>query len=165
MKLEAACADRTYSIEVSRSGEQFLVRIGERALPVRLLNRTQGRWTLEIEGRIHDVVVNAAQGQTRVEWQKLTFPIQVYSRSEKMQRQTSELEIAGIVPVKAQMPGKVISVLVREQEEVEAGQGLAVIEAMKMQNELRSPKKGKVLTCRVQKGGTVNAGELLFEIG
>ena len=59
------------------------------------------------------------------------------------------------------MPGKVVRVLVKEHEEVEAGQGVVVVEAMKMQNELKSVKKGLVKQILVAEGASVTAGEVL----
>jgi len=61
----------------------------------------------------------------------------------------------------APMPGKVVRVLVRAGEAVEAGKGVVVVEAMKMQNEVRSPKSGKVERLLVSEGQTVAAGEVL----
>ncbi len=76
---------------------------------------------------------------------------------------------AGLAPegrqnIPAPMPGKVIRVLVSEGERVEAGQGLLVVEAMKMQNEIKSPRAGCVQTVRVREGQTVNAGEVLIVV-
>ena len=59
------------------------------------------------------------------------------------------------------MPGKIIRVLVQTGEKVDAGQGLLVVEAMKMQNEIRSPKSGTVERLLVKEGQPVNAGEIL----
>lgn len=61
----------------------------------------------------------------------------------------------------APMPGKIVRVLVPEMAEVEAGQGVLVIEAMKMQNELKSPKKGIVQQILTSEGAAVGAGEVL----
>lgn len=61
----------------------------------------------------------------------------------------------------APMPGKVVRVLAEEGAEVEPGQGVLVVEAMKMQNEIKSPKKGVVRKISVRTGGTVNAGDVL----
>lgn len=61
----------------------------------------------------------------------------------------------------ASMPGKVIRVLVSEKAEVQAGQGIVVVEAMKMQNEIKSPKKGIVQKLIAAEGATVNAGDVL----
>lgn len=61
----------------------------------------------------------------------------------------------------AQMPGKVVRLLVSERMEVEAGQGVLVVEAMKMQNEIKSPKKGVITKIVVAEGARVNAGDVL----
>jgi biotin carboxyl carrier protein len=66
--------------------------------------------------------------------------------------------------VAAPMPGRVIRVLVEVGQDVEAGQGLIVVEAMKMQNEMKSPKVGKVAEVRTSTGATVAAGETLVVI-
>jgi len=61
----------------------------------------------------------------------------------------------------APMPGKVVRFMVNEESEVEAGQGVVVVEAMKMQNEIKSPKKGIVRKLMVEEGAAVNAGDVL----
>jgi len=61
----------------------------------------------------------------------------------------------------APMPGKVVRFLVGENSPVEAGQGVVVVEAMKMQNEIKSPKKGMVVKLAVAEGAAVNAGDVL----
>ena len=70
----------------------------------------------------------------------------------------------GAARIVAPMPGKVVRVLVEVGESVEAGAGIAVVEAMKMQNELKSPKSGTVLTINAEVGATVNGGDLLAVI-
>jgi Acetyl/propionyl-CoA carboxylase, alpha subunit len=66
--------------------------------------------------------------------------------------------------VRAPMPGKVVRLLVAEGAEVNANQGLLVMEAMKMQNEIKSPKKGVVRKLSVAEGVAVNSGDLLASI-
>ena len=61
----------------------------------------------------------------------------------------------------APMPGKVVRVLVNVGDQVEAGAGIVVVEAMKMQNEMKSPKTGTVVALHVDSGATVNAGDVL----
>lgn len=63
--------------------------------------------------------------------------------------------------VKAPMPGRVVRVLVEAGDDVEEHQGLVVIEAMKMQNELKSPKRGRVVKITATAGTTVSAGDVL----
>jgi biotin carboxyl carrier protein len=67
----------------------------------------------------------------------------------------------GTVELRAPMPGKVVKMLVSEGDPVETNQGLVVIEAMKMQNEIKSPKKGIVRRLGVKEMAAVNAGDLL----
>jgi len=62
------------------------------------------------------------------------------------------------------MPGKIVRMLVKTGETIEAKQGLMVVEAMKMQNEIRSPKRGTVERLMVIEGQAVNAGEILAVI-
>jgi len=76
-------------------------------------------------------------------------------------RRHGALEAEGRQQIVAPMPGKVVRVLVSAGDEVAAGQGLLVVEAMKMQNEIRSPKQGKVERFEVQEGQAVNTGEVL----
>ena len=62
------------------------------------------------------------------------------------------------------MPGRVVRLLVAEGERVETGQGIVVVEAMKMQNEMKAPKSGRVVSLAVKEGDAVAAGETLAEV-
>jgi biotin carboxyl carrier protein len=66
--------------------------------------------------------------------------------------------------IAASMPGKVIRILVAAGDAVEEGQGLVVVEAMKMQNEMKSPKAGRVAEIRARPDTTVGAGEILVVV-
>jgi biotin carboxyl carrier protein len=70
----------------------------------------------------------------------------------------------GVQLITSPMPGKVVRVLVAPGDPVQAGQGLVVVEAMKMQNEMRAPRAGKALTVSAKEGATVNAGETLVTL-
>jgi biotin carboxyl carrier protein len=62
------------------------------------------------------------------------------------------------------MPGKIVRVLVSENTSIEAGQGIVVVEAMKMQNEVKSPKSGRVRKMAAKEGASVNAGDVLATV-
>jgi biotin carboxyl carrier protein len=70
----------------------------------------------------------------------------------------------GVQSIVAPMPGKVVRVLIAPGQTVEAGQGLIVVEAMKMQNELRATRAGRVLTVPAREGASVGAADLLATI-
>lgn len=71
---------------------------------------------------------------------------------------------AGKLTIKSPMPGKVVRLLVREGEEVVAGQGIVVVEAMKMQNELKTTQAGKVASLPAKEGDAVSSGVVLAVI-
>jgi biotin carboxyl carrier protein len=77
---------------------------------------------------------------------------------------SARAQVAGRAEVKAMMPGRVVNVLVAAGELVAQGQGLIVIEAMKMENELKSPKAGVVAEVKVAPGQTVEKGGVLIVI-
>ncbi len=70
----------------------------------------------------------------------------------------------GPVQVRASMPGRISAILVREGEMVVEGQGVVVVEAMKMENELPAPRAGRVTSLRVRPGEAVEAGAPLFTV-
>ncbi|HEX7360830.1 MAG TPA: biotin/lipoyl-containing protein [Bryobacteraceae bacterium] len=78
--------------------------------------------------------------------------------------QSKRVAATGPVEVRAQMPGKVIRLLVAPGDRVEVDQGVIVVEAMKMQNEMKSPKAGTVTKIHIRQGATVAAGEALVAI-
>jgi biotin carboxyl carrier protein len=78
--------------------------------------------------------------------------------------QAGAVRLSGLQEVRALMPGKVVKLLVSVGDEVEAGAGVIVVEAMKMQNELRAPKTGRVKRIHKAEGSTVGPGEALLEI-
>lgn len=70
----------------------------------------------------------------------------------------------GAIAIKAAMPGKVVALLVQIGEAIETGKGVLVVEAMKMQNELKSPKAGVVQAIRVSPGDSVASGQVLVVV-
>jgi biotin carboxyl carrier protein len=89
------------------------------------------------------------------------YAVEVHDPRSLRGRKADTSEDHGSRKLVAPMPGKVVRVLAPESTNVEAGQGVIVVEAMKMQNELKSPKKGVVQKIMATEGATVNAGDVL----
>ncbi len=86
-------------------------------------------------------------------------------RDPRNAKRTSGAAVGGgLQTVSASMPGKVIRVLVEPDHHVETGQGLIVVEAMKMQNEMKAGKPGRVVQVHTKNGATVAAGDVLITI-
>lgn len=91
------------------------------------------------------------------------FSVEVFDPRELRARSSAGAS-HGRQNIAAPMPGKVVRLLVAVGDAVEAGQGLIVVEAMKMQNEMKSPKAGIVVEIKAGNGATVAAGEILVVI-
>jgi len=121
-----------------------------------------GVYTILIEGRSYDAFVEDTPSGMVVSVEGHRFEIE--ARDPRRWSRKSATAGAGTLQIVSPMPGKVIRVLAAPGDEVAAGQGIVVVEAMKMQNELKSLRAGKVLTVSAKEGATVTAGELLATI-
>ncbi len=118
-----------------------------------------GSYSVLIGGRSYEVI--ASGGEVRVNGR--VYAVEVFDPRSLRGRKTGGAG-EGRQNVAAMMPGKVIRVLVSVGDAVEAGQGLIVVEAMKMQNEMKSPKAGRVAELKTKADATVAAGEVLIVI-
>jgi biotin carboxyl carrier protein len=119
-----------------------------------------GTWSILIDGRSYAVAILGA-GEVSVNGR--VFRVAVFDPRELRGRR-SAAENTGPQAITAPMPGRVIRVLVQPGEEVTAGEGLIVVEAMKMQNEMKAPRAGRVAAIKTVAGATVSAGDVLLVI-
>jgi biotin carboxyl carrier protein len=117
-------------------------------------------WSVLIDGRSYTV---ALLGDGEISVNGRAFRVQAFDPRSLRGRKAAGLT-EGRQTVAAPMPGRVIRVLVEAGQEVEAGQGLIVVEAMKMQNEMKSPQAGRVVEVKAVAGATVSAGDVLVVI-
>jgi biotin carboxyl carrier protein len=148
----------------------------------------EGRVAAEIGGRVYDLEVRqpspdgyffflgAGVYECRVSQRatsKEVFVVDIRGRSYEVtivdpkrlrSGQNSDRHHHGVAEIRAQMPGKVVRVQVEAGANVEKGAGVVVVEAMKMQNEMKSPREGVVVSINVKAGDTVNAGDVMAVI-
>ncbi|HEY1493642.1 MAG TPA: acetyl-CoA carboxylase biotin carboxyl carrier protein subunit, partial [Candidatus Solibacter sp.] len=124
----------------------------------------RGVFSVLLEGRSYDAYVEETPaGIVVVVIDGYRFEIEARD-PRRWSRKSSGRGGEAVQSILSPMPGKVVRVLVAAGEAVEAGQGIVVVEAMKMQNELKANRVGTVLTLPAQEGATVAAGELLATI-
>ncbi len=116
-----------------------------------------GVWSILIEGRVYNATLLAG-GEVSVKGR--VFRVEVFD-PRSMRGRHGAAGSEGRQTIAAPMPGRVIRVLVEAGQDVAAGQGLIVVEAMKMQNEMKSPKAGRVVAVKTAAGATVSAGDIL----
>ncbi len=121
-----------------------------------------GVYSILLDGVSHEVrVAPAPDGSLILQTGHHEFKAEIADPRAWSGRRHGHVEAEGRQQIIAPMPGKVVRLLVKAGDEVKAGQGLLVVEAMKMQNEVRSPKTGKVERLLAKEGQPVNAGEVL----
>jgi biotin carboxyl carrier protein len=135
-----------------RQFEVDLNRVGHSSYSILIDNRS---FDFEVVQDGEDLLVASRGGAARV---TLTDAVR------RLHHAGARPVAAGKAVLKAMMPGRVVNVLVNLGDEVAAQQGLLVVEAMKMENELKAPKAGKVVELKVKPGQTVEKGELLLVV-
>jgi biotin carboxyl carrier protein len=152
------------SIEELASAGSFEINLGGKKINADLRQAGATSYSIVVGNRSFDLdvirqgdefVVSSRSGVTR---------LTLEDARRRLMNSRGAREVSGKVQMRAMMPGRVLSVSVQEGDQVEAQQGVLVIEAMKMENELKSPKAGKVIEVKVAAGQTVEKGELLIVI-
>jgi len=138
-----------------------------------LAGETFGASVEEIRPSVYSVLIDGSSLQARVSVEapgryrvmvgEAEFAIEFPDR-RKWTHAAGAAQLSGNCRVSAPMPGKVVRLLVAEGQQVEAGRGLVVVEAMKMQNEIKSPKSGQVKSVSIAEGQTVAAGQDIIVI-
>jgi pyruvate carboxylase subunit B len=122
---------------------------------------------VRIDQTVHRVAVRRgpARGRYTLWLNGYRFDVEALDeRARAIREMTAEHAVAGPAPLVAPMPGLIVRVHVQEGDVVQAGQGLVVMEAMKMENELRATVAGTVKSVRVAPGATVERGAVLVEL-
>jgi biotin carboxyl carrier protein len=171
MTFEVAVAGRARQVTVEplgtpdRSGGRFRVVLDGVAHVVDA-RRTDLGWSIVYDGERRSVdvaITEQARGQVLVQFPHVDVVVGVDGRrfrgdSLDAGRATHEAGVA------APMPGRIVRVLVKPGDEVAARQGLVVVEAMKMENELAAPRAGRVAEILVTEGQSVESGRLLVRL-
>ena len=162
MKFEVRIGARTRIVELERTADHWSITLDGQLLDADAVEIAPHTFSILLQGQSHEIRVTPAPGGTlTLQTPHEEFAAVVLDPRAWSGRRHGSLEAEGRQQVVAPMPGKVVRLLVKAGDTVEAGQGLLVIEAMKMQNEIRSPKSGVVERLLAQEGQPVNAGEIL----
>jgi biotin carboxyl carrier protein len=159
MKLEIEIAGNARTVDYT-PGESTVLIVGEPAAVSAQMLRP-GVLSLIVDGRAWRVVLEDDANEPAVHIGGARIPYRIDDPRSLKARRAHGAGADGPKAIKASMPGRVVRVLASKGDAVESHQGMVVIEAMKMQNELKSPKAGKVAEMRVAPGDTVAAGDVL----
>lgn len=149
------------TVTVERDGDRFRVTVGDRVYPVAAGQLERGQLSLEVEGRRLRAYV-ARDGLRR--FVAITGQTWTFERVQGQGQRRGPKGAAGQGSLEASMPGVVLDVLVGEGDEVERGQTLVLLEAMKMELRVTAPCAGRVQEVCCVAGEVVERGQLLVEL-
>ncbi|MGA2991172.1 MAG: biotin/lipoyl-containing protein [Candidatus Korobacteraceae bacterium] len=162
MTYEVLIDGTLHSVELEQQGESWLCRVDGHEMSVDAAFTARDVISMLVDNQAYEIKREySILGDSNVLVGPERFAAQVRDpRSLRSRRAAASLS-EGPQKIIAPMPGKVIRILLGENSQVEVGQGILVVEAMKMQNEIKSPKKGLVQKVMVTEGGNVNAGDTM----
>ena len=151
---------KNHRLELERGEGRWLCRLDGRAIEVDAVLARPDVLSLLIGNQAYEIKSERVANDWNLWVGSARFAAEVRD-PRSLRSRIRAADDRGPRKVTAPMPGKVVRVLVREKSEVEAGSGVVVVEAMKMQNEIKSPKKGTIQKLLVSEGAAVNAGDVL----
>ncbi len=163
-RLKGAKSAIELSVEPLKDGRYAVTLDGKRH-EIDALMLPHGAVSMLIDGRSHAIEFEEHSDEVAVLLKTQVTRIDIVDeRRARLRDATKAFSTEGKQIITAPMPGKVVKVLVKKGDEVKEGQGLVVVEAMKMENELRSPKAGKVVELAAQEGTAVENGAKLVVV-
>ena len=162
MKCEIELDGKLRNVELAHTGQRARWTLDGRMLDADAVEVSPGIYSILIDGKSFEARVESkSDSELRIAVAGRQFNAAIRNSRKWKRDRGAGAEAEGPQQVKAPMPGKIVLVLVKIGDAVDAGQGIAVVEAMKMQNEIRSPKSGTIERVLVAAGQTVNAGEVV----
>ena len=162
MKIEARVGDRHRLLSLSREGDRYRGKVGDREVEAEVIEQGSGLLLVRMEGRSFEIACWQDGSEFHLDLGGAMVAVEILDPLRSTAGAGNEADGAGRREIRAAMPGKVVAVKVKQGEKVRQGQGLVVVEAMKMENEVPSPKTGRVVALEVVSGQTVEKGALLF---
>ena len=161
MVYDVIVGGKPHRLELERTEDVWQCRLDGKDIHVDAMLARRDVLSLIIDGHAYEVKREQTATDLHLWVGSTRFPVELRDPRSLRSRQGSAQDDKGPRKILAPMPGRVVRLLVTEQAEVEAGQGIVVVEAMKMQNEIKSPKKGVVKKITTAAGAAVNAGDVL----
>ncbi len=164
MKLKAIVGEREEDLLLKIEDGHVSAEVGDRVYNLDVYEIEPDSYMFFLNTNVHECLVNASKSTFDVSIQGRNYSIAIVDPKRLRSGQNSDRHHHGAAEILAPMPGKVVRVQTETGATVEKGAGVIVVEAMKMQNEMKSPRDGVVVSIKVKAGDTVNAGDVLAVI-
>jgi biotin carboxyl carrier protein len=160
MTYDVTIDGKNYLLDLNRTNGRWSCRLDGRELEVDAVLARPNVLSLRIGNKVFEVKCERVGGDLHLWVGSIPFAVDVRD-PRSLRGRVRAVDDHGPKKLTAPMPGKIVRVLVDQGNPVEAGAGVLVVEAMKMQNEIKSPKKGTIQKILVSEGTAVNAGDVL----
>jgi acetyl/propionyl-CoA carboxylase alpha subunit len=160
MQYTALVSGEHIEVSLDRTGSRIEATIAGRTYLLEGMAVQAGVYWLNYQGQSFEVTVLDDGGVYTVSIGGHRLGVELLDPRTALRR-ADHSRHDGVVEVRAPMPGKIVRVLAAQDAAVAAGQGIVVMEAMKMQNELKSPKDGVIRELKVVEGSAVGSGDLI----
>lgn len=167
MKLHAQVGDETHLVEINRDGDRVFAKIDDREYELEASQPEPNVFLFKHDGRVHEIFVSPNENANEpymVSTREGDFEIKLVDPKRLRGSAGTGEHAGGLADIKTMMPGKVVRLILNVGDQVEKGDAVLVVEAMKMQNDLKAPKAGVIKELRVSEGTTVAAGDILAVI-
>jgi biotin carboxyl carrier protein len=161
MTYEITVDGKPHRLEIEKAENAWMCLLDGQEIRVDAILARRDVLSLLVDGRSYEVKREQTATDLHLWVGSTRYGVEVRDPRSLRSRRDGAGDEKGPKKIVASMPGRVVRLLVGEGAEVEAGQGIVVVEAMKMQNEIKSPKKGVVQKLMATPGATVNAGDVL----
>jgi biotin carboxyl carrier protein len=167
MKLQAEIGQKIYEVEIDRDGVGLRALIDGEAFEAEISEPEPNVFLIRRDGKVVEAFVDpgpAGDQKKRVWIEGREHSVRLIDPTRLRGTKASAGHDHGVTEIRSAMPGKIVRILLETGAAVEKGAGVLVVEAMKMQNELKAPKSGTVKTIKVSAGDTVSANDVLAVI-
>jgi biotin carboxyl carrier protein len=162
VQLDGPSGKKSRVVELERTAGGWRVTLDGQPVDADAAEISPYTLSILLNGESHEIRITPVPGgKLKLQTRAQEFFAEVIDPRSWSGRRHGHVEAEGRQQIVAPMPGKVVRLLVKAGDRVETGQGLLVVEAMKMQNEIRSPKSGTVERVLAKEGQPVTAGEVL----
>ena len=164
MELEFSIEEQTYKIEVDHKDGEYLIKLGDKQYNVDSQPISENCLSLLVDGKAYTVFIAEGEGKKYISVQGEQFCIEEAKAETESRSVAESATLKDASTISSPMPGKIVKILVGEKDKVEKNQGLVIVEAMKMENEIRSPSAGIVKKINFKEGDLVDAAKLIIEL-
>jgi len=164
MKITITIQGTQRTVELTHPGGKPRWQIDGQSFEADAFEISPGIYSVLVDGNSIEVRIEGHSSQLQVVANGKEYLASIENPRALKKNRAGAAQIEGRQNVPAPMAGKIVRTLVKAGDEVQSGQGLLIVEAMKMQNEIRSPKSGKIERVTVIEGQTVSPGDIVVVV-